>query len=145
APPFDEFWPAGFLEVPHVDDDLVLFKQFRADPERAPLGTPSGKIEIFSSTIDAFGYDDCPGHPTWMAPTEWLGAPLADRHPLHLVANNPTARLHSQLDVGAYSQSTKVHGAEPIRIHPADPRVRSSRHRAAGRGGAASSPPRRMS
>jgi biotin/methionine sulfoxide reductase len=124
APPFDEFWGAGFLEIPEGDEDLVLFKQFRADPERAPLGTPSGKIEIFSATIDGFGYEDCPGHPTWLPPTEWLGAELAGRFPLHLVANNPTARLHSQLDVGGFSQSTKVHGREPIRVHPADAAAR---------------------
>jgi len=124
APPFDEFWAAGFLELPEGDEDLVLFKQFRADPERAPLGTPSGKIEIFSATIDGFGYEDCPGHPTWLEPTEWLGAELAGRFPLHLVANNPTARLHSQLDVGGFSQSTKVHGREPIRVHPADAAAR---------------------
>jgi biotin/methionine sulfoxide reductase len=124
APPFDEFWAAGFLEIPEGDEDLVLFKQFRADPERAPLGTPSGKIEIFSATIDGFAYEDCPGHPTWLEPTEWLGAELAGRFPLHLVANNPTARLHSQLDVGGFSQSTKVHGREPIRVHPADAAAR---------------------
>ncbi len=124
APPFDEFWAAGFLELPEGDEDLVLFRQFRADPERAPLGTPSGKIEIFSATIDGFGYEDCPGHPTWLEPTEWLGAELAGRFPLHLVANNPTARLHSQLDVGGFSQSTKVHGREPIRVHPADAAAR---------------------
>ena len=127
APPFEEFWEAGFLDVPGVDEDLVLFKQFRADPERTPLGTPSGKIEIFSATIDGFRYVDCPGHPTWLEPAEWLGAPLARRYPLHLVANNPTARLHSQLDVGAFSQSTKVRGREPIRIHPADAAARGIR------------------
>ena len=127
APPFEEFWEAGFLDVPGVDEDLVLFKQFRADPERMPLGTPSGKIEIFSATIDGFRYADCPGHPTWLEPAEWLGAPLARRYPLHLVANNPTARLHSQLDVGAFSQSTKVRGREPIRIHPADATARGIR------------------
>ena len=124
APPFDEFWDAGFLDVPGADDDLVLFKQFRADPERTPLATPSGRIEIFSATIAGFGYDDCPGHPTWLPPTEWLGASLADRFPLHLVANNPTARLHSQLDVGAFSQSSKIRGREPIRIHPEDAAAR---------------------
>ena len=127
APPFEEFWEAGFLDVPGVDEDLVLFKQFRADPERMPLGTPSGKIEIFSATIDGFRYADCPGHPTWLEPAEWLGASLARRYPLHLVANNPTARLHSQLDVGAFSQSTKVRGREPIRIHPADAAARGIR------------------
>ena len=51
---------------------------------------------------------------------EWLGSPLAERYPLHLVANNPTTRLHSQLDVGAFSQASKVQGREPIRMHPAD-------------------------
>jgi biotin/methionine sulfoxide reductase len=127
APEFDEFWSLGFLQVPCVEPDLVLLKQFRDDPEHMPLATPSGRIEIFSSTIDAFHYADCAGHPTWLEPTEWLGAPLAARYPLHLIANNPTARLHSQLDVGAYSQSTKVQGREPIRIHPADADARGIR------------------
>jgi biotin/methionine sulfoxide reductase len=124
VPSFDEFWATGFLDVPGADDDLVLLEQFRDAPERAPLSTPSGRIEIFSETIAGFGYDDCPGHPTWLPPAEWLGAPLARRFPLHLVANNPTARLHSQLDVGAFSQSTKVRGREPIRIHPVDAAAR---------------------
>ena len=127
APPFDDFWAAGFLEVPGADDDLVLLERFREDPEGAPLDTPSGRIEIFSATIDGFRYDDCPGHPTWLEPTEWLGAPQARRYPLHLVANNPTARLHSHLDVGAFSQSTKVEGREPIRLHPADAATRGVR------------------
>ncbi|HKG24748.1 MAG TPA: molybdopterin dinucleotide binding domain-containing protein, partial [Thermomicrobiales bacterium] len=40
--------------------------------------------------------------------------------PLHLIANNPKTRLHSQLDVGSYSQASKIQGREPIRIHPSD-------------------------
>jgi biotin/methionine sulfoxide reductase len=127
APSFDDFWTSGFLELPAGAEELVLFKQFRADPEGTPLGTPSGKIEIFSATIDGFRYEDCPGHPSWLEPTEWLGSPLARRYPLHLVANNPTARLHSQLDVGAFSQSTKVRGREPIRLHPTDADARHIR------------------
>jgi biotin/methionine sulfoxide reductase len=127
-PPFEEFWSAGSFEVEDADTDVVLFEEFRADPERAPLHTPSGRIEIFSETIDKFGYDDCPGHPTWLEPTEWLGAPLAARYPLHLIANNPTTRLHSQLDMGAYSQAAKVQGREPIRIHPADAARRGIQH-----------------
>jgi biotin/methionine sulfoxide reductase len=120
VPAFDAFWAAGLLEVPDVDADLVVLSEFRADPDETPLATPSGRIEIFSATIDGFGYKDCPGHPSWLEPTEWLGAPLAERYPLHLVANNPTTRLHSQLDVGAFSQAAKVQGREPIRIHPDD-------------------------
>ena len=48
----------------------------------------------------------------------------AARYPLHLIANNPRTRLHSQLDVGAYSQASKVQGREPIRIHPDDAAAR---------------------
>jgi len=76
-----------------------------------------------------FGYDDCPGHPTWLEPAEWLGAPLAGRYPPPSRREQPTARLHSQLDVGAFSQSTKVRGREPIRINPID--RRGARHRRA--------------
>jgi biotin/methionine sulfoxide reductase len=118
-PPFDDFWAAGLVEAP-VEADGVLLDAFRADPASAPLATPSGRIEIFSATIDKFGYDDCRGHPAWFPPAEWLGSPLAARYPLQLVANNPTTRLHSQLDVGALSQTAKIQGREPIRIHPDD-------------------------
>jgi biotin/methionine sulfoxide reductase len=119
-PGFDAFWATGGVEVSDVEADVVLFEDFRTDPDGARLATPSGRIEIFSPTIDAFGYDDCPGHPAWLPPAEWHGSPLAARYPLQLVANNPTTRLHSQLDAGAFSQGAKVNGREPIRIHPDD-------------------------
>lgn len=119
-PPFEAFWRRGILELPVASQRRVLFEAFRQDPEGAPLRTPSGRIELFSETIDAFGYDDCPGHPVWRERSEWLGSPRAQRYPLQLIANNPATRLHSQLDVGAYSQAAKVQGREPIRIHPAD-------------------------
>jgi len=83
--------------LPAPDDAVAFAKEIR-DPDRHPFTTPSGKIEIYSEKIASFGYDDCPGHPTWLEPTEWLGAPIAQRFPLQLIANNPTARLHSQLD-----------------------------------------------
>ena len=74
---------------PRARDDHTLFDRFRADPERAPLQTPSGRIELFSATIDGFGYDDCPGHPVWLEPEEWLGGARAEQFPLHLIANQP--------------------------------------------------------
>ncbi|HZR82941.1 MAG TPA: molybdopterin-dependent oxidoreductase [Candidatus Binatia bacterium] len=124
APSFDGFWEAGSLPVPDSESDRVLFDAFRADPERAPLRTPSGKIELFSETIASFGYGDCPGHPAWLEADEWLGAPAAARFPLALVANNPATRLHGQLDHGPYSQASKVGGREPVRIHPRDAAAR---------------------
>ncbi|RIK43477.1 MAG: molybdopterin oxidoreductase [Chloroflexi bacterium] len=119
-PDFDAFWDEGFIEMTSFDPRHVYLGAFRADPENQPLATPSGKIEIFSERVASFGYDDCPGHPTWLEPTEWRGAPRAQQFPLVLIANNPRTRLHSQLDVGAYSQSSKVQGREPLRMHPDD-------------------------
>lgn len=122
--PFDEFWASGLVEAPGLERDRVLFDAFRADPERAPLGTPSGRIEIFSAAIETFGYDDCPGHPTWLPPTEWLGSPLAARYPLHLIANNPTTRLHSQLDVEASTPVTPPSAGFVDRTPPSHPSLR---------------------
>ena len=126
VPAFDDFWQTGYLELPYVQHDLVLFDAFRADPDAHPLRTASGKIEIGSAAIAGFGYPDCAGHPTWMHPAEWLGdqSDAAARYPLTLIANNPATRLHSQLDPGATSQASKIHGREPVRINPADAAVR---------------------
>jgi biotin/methionine sulfoxide reductase len=119
-PSFDDFWGSEYVEIPVPEPDQVLLSEFRDDPEAAALPTPSGRIEIFSSTIDSFGYDDCPGHPVWMEPAEWLAGPRAERFGLHLIANQPKHRLHSQLDIGAHSQAAKIAGREPLRIHPDD-------------------------
>jgi biotin/methionine sulfoxide reductase len=124
VPSFEGFWEEGYIEQDWSDDHEVLFGDFRADPEGHPLATPSGRIEIFSETIDGFGYADCPGHATWFEPTEWPGGTRAEQFPLLLIANNPSTRLHSQLDVGATSQASKVQGREPIRLHPTDAAAR---------------------
>lgn len=120
-PPFDEFWATGKVETPPPPDPTSgSFSQLRKDPDRFPFDTPSGKLEIFSEAIDSFGYEDCPGHPTWMEPEEWLGAPLVCSFPLHLVSNQPARRLHSQYDNGSHSRAGKVKGHEPALMHPAD-------------------------
>ena len=124
APDFDEFWEAGELMLPTVPWDGGIVRAFRRDPDAAPLPTPSGKVEIASSTIASFGYEDCPGHPTWLPPREGVGSPAMARFPLQLVANQPATRLHSQLDFGATSLASKVKGREPVRIHPQDAAAR---------------------
>jgi biotin/methionine sulfoxide reductase len=120
VPEFAEFWEAGEYRLSAGPEHFTLFEDFRADPVRSPLYTPTGRIEITSETIAGFGYPDCPGHPVWLEPDEWLGAPLAGRFPLHLIANQPSTRLHSQFDVGATSQRGKVAGREAIQMHPQD-------------------------
>ena len=123
-PEFDTFWQDGYLDLPHVDQSVVAFSSFRADPDANPLRTASGRIDIFSDSIDSFGYSDCHGHPKWFEPREWPGSPEFARFPLQLVANNPSTRLHSQLDPGDHSQSSKIQGREPARMNAADARER---------------------
>jgi biotin/methionine sulfoxide reductase len=120
APSFDEFWSRGALTLPQQPDDGGRLRSFRDDPEGHPLPTPSGKIEIFSAKIASFNEPDCPGHPTWLPPTD---VPSRSE-PLVLVANQPATRLHSQLDFGGHSNDAKHRGREVARMHPDDAKAR---------------------
>ena len=97
-----------------------MLRAFRGDPDAHPLPTSSGRIEVGSAMIAGFGYEDCPGHPTWLRPTEVPSA----AHPLWLVANQPATRLHSQLDFGRHSQAEKRRGREVATMHPDDAAAR---------------------
>jgi biotin/methionine sulfoxide reductase len=117
-PGFQQFWAEGFIELPPPARDYVLFENFRRDPQQHPLKTPSGRLEIASEAVAGFDYKDCPPHPAWIPPAEWLGNASEGR--LHLVTHQPAARLHSQMDAGPLSRASKVSGREPVRINPAD-------------------------
>jgi len=93
-----------------------MINAFRANPDGAPLPTPSGKIEIFSAKIASFGYENCPGHPVWREPQQ---KPSTD-YPFWLIANQPATRLHSQLDFGDYSQGAKRGGREVCSLNRQD-------------------------
>ena len=122
-PSFDELKEQGWYKLPEPDDPQVMLSTYRADPDAHPLLTPSGKIEIFSQTIADFEYHDCPGHPVWMEPAEWLG--VASDNQLHLISNQPKNKLHSQLDHGPLSQADRVSGKEPVMINPEDASIRN--------------------
>lgn len=124
-PEFDSFWQIGRLELPSKRvEPKGSFASLRSDPDAFPLDTPSGKIELYSERIASFGYDDCPGHPSWIEPAEWLGSPLTERFPLHLVSNQPRTRLHSQYDNGATSAASKIAGREPLTMNAGDAAAR---------------------
>ncbi len=120
APDFEDFWNGPGLDLPFAPDDGGILRRFRDDPAGQALHTPSGRIELASEVIAGFGYADCPGHPAWIAPQDVPHAAA----PLHLVANQPATRLHSQLDFGATSQAAKRRGREAMRIHPEDAAAR---------------------
>ncbi|WP_280422880.1 molybdopterin-dependent oxidoreductase [Nocardia carnea] len=124
-PDYADFRAGGPLDLrPQLPESRHALEQFRDDPERYPLRTPSGRIELFSRTIADFRYPDCLGHPAWFPPREWLGSPAAQRFPLHLLSHQPATRLHSQLDHGVTSRESKIHGREPVRMNPADAAAR---------------------
>lgn len=126
-PDFKTFWESNEPLVFEPDEDglnYVRYADYREDPLLEPLGTPSGKIEIYSRTIEQMGYDDCPPHPTWMEPVEWTGAADA-KYPLHIDTAHPKYRLHSQLSASSKLRDEYlVNGREPVLINPQDAEAR---------------------
>jgi len=122
-PTFQEFWTEGIIDR-RDSSPVIMLQEFRSDPEKAPLKTPTGKIEIFSEAIASFGYSDCGGHPAWFEPFEWLGGQMAATWPLHLLSDQPKYRLHSQFDHSPASRAGKIGGREPVYINSQDAAAR---------------------
>ncbi len=123
-PNYEKFLEERWFKIKDPIEPTLMLKDFIKDPIKNPLSTPSGKIEIYSKTVNDFGYDDCPGHPVWIEPCEWLG--LENKvYPLHLISNQPKNKLHSQMDHGKYSKSFKINDREPVEINPQDAKLRN--------------------
>ena len=50
-PDFETFWKQGPTQLFEVKWEPIMFRDFREDPEKHPLDTPSGKIEIYSEQL----------------------------------------------------------------------------------------------
>ena len=124
-PDFASFWEAAEARFETRQASKALLADFRRDPAAHPHATPSGRIEIFSRRVAGFNYHDCPGHAAWIEPAEWLGN--APPGALHLISNQPSGKLHSQLDLGATSRAGKVGGREAARLHPQEAAQRGIR------------------
>lgn len=120
--PFEEFWEKGYVHFTPPKDSIeyVRYADFREDPVKNHLRTPSGKIELFSEKIASFGYSDCPGYPVWLEPTEGINSPLVKKYPFQLLTPHPERRLHSQLDNTSLSVKYKVDKREPALINKGD-------------------------
>jgi biotin/methionine sulfoxide reductase len=116
-PTFEEFESNGMYRLPEEPRVRDWMANFRENPERSPLQTPSGKLELYSATIAEFGYDDCPGQASWLEPLEWQETDRS-RYPLHLLSPQPKRRLHSQYDQSKFSQDGKIAGREVLTMHP---------------------------
>jgi biotin/methionine sulfoxide reductase len=124
VPEFAAFWEEGLINLQAHAKPIVMLEAYRNDPAGNMLNTESGKIEIFSERIAGFNLPDCPGHPTWFEPLEWLGAAEAQEWPLHMLSDQPARKLHSQLDASPHSAAAKVAGREPIYLNPQDAAAR---------------------
>ena len=125
-PDFATFWnankPLTFAPTPE-GEEFVRYGDFREDPILNPLGTPSGKIEIYSETIAKMGYKDCGAYPQWFEPIEWIGMKNKPAE-FALVSPHPSLRLHSQLNNTSLREKYAVADREPIWINPADAKAK---------------------
>lgn len=127
-PPFDMFWASNNyvrFPIPEENKQWVRFADFRENPLLNPLGTPTGKIEIYSDTVAKMNYADCHGLPGWLPPREWYQSQEAIKYPLSLNTAHPINRLHSQLDNTPLRAKYAVADREAIWIHPGDARTRN--------------------
>ncbi len=124
-PDFDTFWnDTSVLQFEVKPGTQVHMADFREDPLANAVGTPSGKIEMFSDTIAGYAYDDCPGHPAWLEPVEWVGGATAKDYPLALVSKHNFYRIHSQMDNTWLRDLYKVDDREPAFLNTQDAAAR---------------------
>jgi anaerobic dimethyl sulfoxide reductase subunit A len=116
---------AGVFSLP-VTKPAVAFADFRRDPVKHPLPTPSGKIEIFSKKLHDLGRpDEIPAVPKYIPEWESPFGPEAARTPLQVVGPHTLATVHSTMDNVDWLRE-----AFPRRlaIHPADAEARGIRN-----------------
>ncbi|WP_341358741.1 DMSO/selenate family reductase complex A subunit [Georgenia sp. M64] len=124
-----ELWEIGVYRQINPNGTTVAMKDFREDPEANPLGTPSGKIEIFSEPLWQMAQEwelpegdritALPEHvATWEGAEEARGN--AD-HPLQCIGHHYKSRTHS-----SYGNVPWLQEAHPqvVWINPADAKAR---------------------
>ena len=116
---WEAFRAAGVARLAPPADPVAFADQIR-DPAAHPFSTPSGKIEIYSSTLaaaaDPCGLGPIPALPTWIPPA----MPDA-RHPLHCISPKSRARTHSTHDNQPILSRAD---AQDVWIHPRDAAAR---------------------
>ena len=127
-PKFEEFWKQGVVKYRMGDDSGIVLKDFREDPVKHPLPTPSAKIEIYSERLAEIAR-------TWELPKEkgqeihpipqfiatkemrGQGDPTEEKFPLELYGYHGAGRTHS-----TYHNVPWLRAAHPdqLMINPVD-------------------------
>ena len=96
-PTLDEFVERNLgVWAPPVEHPAVAFKEFRRDPGRFPLDTPSGKVEIFSADLLRRGDPaGIPALPKYIPEEEGPEGAQAQQYPLQVIGHHTLHRVHS--------------------------------------------------
>ncbi len=123
---FAAFTSQGVARFPPPQDAVAFAREIR-EPEAHPFSTPSGRIEIYATTLaenpDPYGLGAIPPIPTWIPASDPAGDPHANpvAYPLRLCTPKSRARTHS------------IHGNQPrfaridpdtVWLHPTDAAAR---------------------
>ena len=122
--PFETFWETGVaeMEVPTPARQWVRHGDFHTDPEKHPLHTESGKIELFCKAFERFGTQECPPIPKYLEPVEFLGN--AKPGQVHVVSPHPFMRVHSQMANASVADELNIQGREFAFVNSEDARER---------------------
>ena len=79
-----------------VEQPKIAFEDFRKNPEKHPLDTPSGKIEIFSEALFARGQpEEVPAVPKYIQEWESPFGEESEAYPLQVIGTHFMPRVHS--------------------------------------------------
>lgn len=117
-PGFEELRKLGIWKKANPDGHVIPLKEFREDPVANPLGTPSGKIEIYSASIEKLSRtwklpegDKLTPVPEYFATWEGAEDPLREKYPLQCIGHHYKARTHS-----SYGNVAWLRAAHPQEI-----------------------------
>lgn len=120
-PSFEEFREKGIYRT-FSDKPMIPMAGFMEDPVANPLGTPSGKIEIYSETLANWNESDViPPIPKYIPEWEGVSDPLREKYPLLMVGHHSIQRSHSTFDNADFLR--EVH-KQAFWINPRDAAVR---------------------
>lgn len=126
-PSYEEAMKMGVYKKKNPKDKTVAFQAFVSDPEKNPLKTPSGKIEIFSEKVQGFAEtwelkedEKFNGLPMYLP--EWYGVEtVTEEFPLQLSSFHCRARQHSSW---GNIEILKEGNPQEVWINPADAKDR---------------------
>jgi molybdopterin guanine dinucleotide-containing S/N-oxide reductase-like protein len=140
---YREFRKKGYFVIPTETRAVgkkrpIGLQKFYEDPEKHPLKTPTGKIEIYSERLARHFPNDVerPPLPHWIekgpSHDERISSPRAKKYPLIIISNHGRWRVHAQCDDITWTReisTCKVTGPdgykyEPLWINPRDAALR---------------------